>query len=190
MGGIVSKKQILSAIRASARKLRRAPTSAEQFHQTGVRNADIRRHFSGITEAVLATGLNTRFRGPQAETADLLLDWARVARKLRRIPRAAEYRRIGRYTINTFLHRFGAWRFVPEVFGRHVRSTRRESQWRDLLELVAQSARANEALANSGEPPENGERTLLPQRRIFFKDRPVLGATLQPRHHLVPGLLY
>ena len=188
----MSKKQILSAIRVSARKLGRAPTSAELHRQTGIRNADIRQHFSGITEAIHATGLKTRFRGPEVTTGDLLADWARTARKLRRVPTTAQYRRLGRYAINTFLHRFGAWQFVPDRFNQYIRTARREGQWRDVLELVAENARANEAKANFHLAPEHfqDEAMLLANRKIFFKDRPVLGASLHPRHHLVPGLLY
>lgn len=188
----MSKKQILSAIRVSARKLGRAPTSAELLQQTGVRNADIQRHFSGITEAIHATGLKTRFRGAEIATGDLLADWARIARKLRRAPTTAQYRRLGRYAINTFHHRFGGWQFVPERFGQYIRAARREGQWRDVLDLVTENARANEAKANFQQNHENSLHgpVLLANRKIFFKDRPVQGAALQRRHHLVPGLLY
>ena len=187
----MSKKQILSAIRVSARKLGRPPTSAELFEHSRVREADIRRHFSGMYEAVTAAGLRPLSRGPRKETGSLLCDWARVARKLKRLPTSVEYQREGRYSTNSLQYRFNSWRLVPDRFCAHARRWQLEQQWADVLEMIVRSRPDRETAA----PPDPEAamtvvRGATLRRRAMFKDRPVLGASLLPQHHLVPGLLY
>jgi hypothetical protein len=187
----VSKKRILSAIRVSARKLGRAPTSAELHQEAGVRTADIRRHFTGMYDAIREAGLTPRFRGARTETGTLLCDWARVARKLKRLPTGTDYQREGRYACNTLQHRFMSWQLIPEHFRSHARRWELERQWGDVLEMITRRMAEPETIAAA--KPE-GAWTIIqraaPAVRALFRDRPVQGASLHPRHHLVPGLLY
>jgi hypothetical protein len=190
----VSKKQILSAIRVSARKLGRAPSSAELLEQTRVRSADIRRHFSGMYEAITAAGLTPRFHGPRNDTGSLLCDWARVARKLKRLPTGMDYQREGRYTSNTLQYRFRSWQLVPERFCAHARRWQLEQQWADVLEMIVRSREHATIMAQPECMAKPESRTSVPRAvlppKTVFRDRPVQGASLLPRHHLVPGLLY
>jgi hypothetical protein len=185
----VSKKQILSAIRVSARKLGRAPNQAELFKH-GVRLSDIRRHFAGMYDAIRAAGLTPRFRGPRFETAALLTDWGRVARKMGDIPTRDQYQRAGEYTCSTLHHRFGSWQLIPERFLRHVQKARQQDQWDDVLAMIA--ARWPEpwspAQPETAAPIQAKGAARLP-RRFLFKDRPVQGALIQ-QPGLIPGLLY
>jgi hypothetical protein len=186
----VSKKQILAAIRVSARKLGRAPTSAELFHYKGIRSADIRGHFPGLYAAIREAGLIPRFRGARTETGGLLCDWARVARKLKRLPTGTDYQREGRHACTTLQHRFRSWQSIPECFRAHVRRWQKEREWEDVLEMIARSVHGPEtamAMAQGAQPEESRTPFL---KRALFRDRPVLGASLYPRHHVVPGLLF
>jgi hypothetical protein len=186
----VTKRQILSAIRAAARKLGRAPTSAELFHHKGVRSADIRRHFPGLHDAIREAGLIPRFRGARTETASLLCDWARVARRVKRLPTGADYQREGRHSATTLQRRCKSWQAIPERFRAHVRRWQKEAEWGDVLEIIGRSMQEPETVMPLNRELRSDRRRPAFPPKLLFRDRPVLGAFLYPQHHVVPGLLY
>lgn len=67
-------------------------------------------------------GLRPSGRGFRQQESALLLDWARVVRKLEKIPSVAEYEiRGGGFSEMPFHRRYGSWTKVPDAFLRFAR---------------------------------------------------------------------
>ena len=114
---MLSRSQILKAIRSAARKLGRAPTRAEFMRLTGIHYGRLIPHFpDGYRAAIRAAGLSPDPGGLRIGTAALLTDWARLARKKGRIPTREEYEHQGRYASASLETRFHRWSQVPAAF--------------------------------------------------------------------------
>ncbi len=161
----MTKEEVLAAIRQCARKLRRNREA----------------------------GLEPSGSGHSVKTADLLNDWACVARKLQKIPSAHDYRRHGRYSPTPFSDRFGRWVRVPEMFLAFVRSGGNEYQWKDVEKMVAarhqqlaQAAGVVEAPSPVESPHSRGRLySTNSSKRKTLGDRPLYGAPL-----CLPGLAH
>ena len=111
-----SKEEILKAIHRCATKLKRTPTFRD-LKELGVDRGVIERRWNGLLNALTAAGLEARGTGFRHPDATWLLDWASVARLLRRIPTVEEYEKIGRFC-HTPLHSRFRWTKVPDAFAR------------------------------------------------------------------------
>jgi hypothetical protein len=69
-------------------------------------------------------------------TADLLADWARLARKKGRVPTRDEYEREGRYASASLETRFHRWTQVPAAFLKFAESTGLSEQWSDVVGII------------------------------------------------------
>ncbi|HZI55681.1 MAG TPA: hypothetical protein VFF39_02845, partial [Verrucomicrobiae bacterium] len=87
----MSREEIIAAVQKCARELGRTPTRAELKKITGISLGQVKRLFRGMTFALRAAGLNPGGRGHLIPTEDLLLDWARVARKMGKLPAMNRY---------------------------------------------------------------------------------------------------
>lgn len=133
---MLTRKQILSAIRAAARQLGRAPTRAEFLRLTGIHYCKLRPHFPGYRDAVRAAGLSPDPGGLRIGTADLLADWARLARKKGRVPTRDEYYREGRHAPRSVETRFDRWTQVPSAFLKFAESTGLSEEWADVVGII------------------------------------------------------
>jgi len=133
---MLSRKQILTALRATARQLGRAPTRAEFLRLTGIHHCKLIPHFPGYRDAVRAAGLSPDPGGLRIGTASLLTDWARIARKKGRVPTRDEYEREGRYAFGSLETRFHRWSQVPSAFLKFAESTGLSEKWSDVVGLI------------------------------------------------------
>ncbi|HEY1939183.1 MAG TPA: hypothetical protein VGJ33_14720 [Candidatus Angelobacter sp.] len=134
---MLSHSEILRAIRSAARKLKRAPTRAEFMRLSGIHYGRLIPHFpGGYRSAIRAAGLSPDPGGLRIGTADMLTDWARLARKKRRIPTREEYERNGRYASASLETRFHRWSQVPAAFLKFVESAGLSEQWSDIVHSV------------------------------------------------------
>ena len=172
---MMSKQEILKAIRACAKKLGRSPSLRELRKFAGITPAAIDKHFGRLSKALEEAGLEAVGSGFEVATSALLKDWAAVARKLGKIPTAHEYTETGKYSHQPFWSRYGSWARVREAFRKFAREEKVEGQWVDVLKLIA---RREEDLRKSR---ERGGRRLSP----LLKDRPVYGEPL-----LIPGMAH
>jgi hypothetical protein len=79
---MLSRSEILRAIRSAAGKLKRTPTRAEFMRLTGIHYGRLIPQFpGGYRDAVRAAGLSPDPGGLRIGTAALLTDWARLAAK-------------------------------------------------------------------------------------------------------------
>ena len=106
---------------------------------------------------------------------ELLSDWGRVARKLRRVPSLAEYKVDGRFSRNVF-NRFGLWVDVPTAFSKLFAGS---DDWKDVLAVLEQRAPARPPAKKAPElkiGPQRHERAWPKLDR-----RPIYGAPIDFR---------
>ncbi|HEX3153564.1 MAG TPA: hypothetical protein VHV32_03015, partial [Candidatus Angelobacter sp.] len=134
---MVTRSQILRAIRSAARQLGRAPTRAEFLRLTGIHYGRLVPHFpGGYRSAIRAAGLSPDPGGLRIGTADLLTDWARLVRKKGRVPTRDEYEREGRYASASLETRFHRWTQVPSTFVKFAESIGLSEEWSDVVGII------------------------------------------------------
>ncbi|HEY7401939.1 MAG TPA: hypothetical protein VIB39_00325 [Candidatus Angelobacter sp.] len=134
---MLSRSQILSALRSAARKLGRAPTRAEFMRLSGIHYGRLIPHFpEGYRAAIRVAGLSPDPGGLRIGSAILLTDWARLARKKGRIPTREEYDREGRYASASLETRFHRWSQVPSAFLKFAESAGLSQKWSDVLRSI------------------------------------------------------
>jgi hypothetical protein len=167
----MTKQEILKAIRACAKISRRNP-SLRELGLAGTSAKAVYKQFGGLRKALESAGLQAIGPGFSPPESTLLLDWAGVARKLKRLPSVLEYQRSGRFSNKPFHTRYGHWPGIPEIFRKFVRKRGLERQWRDVLKMI-ESKPAKEANADEvGARPRGRNGGVL-------RDRPVYGRPLQ-----------
>jgi len=133
----VTQEQILKAIRATARKLGRAPTREEFARMSGITVKKVTGYYPrGFTTAVRDAGFTPSHQGSRVDTATLLDDWGMVARKLGRVPTYVEYEREGKFSGMTMRTRFKFWLRVHSAFVEYVEGGDLSAKWADVLEMV------------------------------------------------------
>jgi hypothetical protein len=159
----ISPKQIIRAIQAVARKLGRAPIQAEFARMSRIDVAAVKHHFRRFPAAVRAAGLRSQ-AGHKVDSADMLQNWAEVARRLGHLPSYKEYCAEGRYGATIFQKRFGGWAITADAFLRFAEAGSLNEEWTDVTEMVRKdvaSAKADDSWHSYRSAP-NG---LLPMRQ-------------------------
>lgn len=135
---LISKEQILSAVQDLATDLGRAPTREELEQMGRISPAVVRRHFTRHRLAVRAAGLEPAPTGPGRviQNEDLLEDWGRVARELKRTPTQSEYESAGKYSYRCVIDRFQRWRLTPKVFIDAEAKGALRGEWKDVVEMI------------------------------------------------------
>ncbi len=135
---LISKEQILSAIQDLATDLGRAPTREELEQMGGISPAVVRKHFTRHRSAVRAAGLEPAPTGPGRliQNQDLLEDWGRVTRELKRMPTQAEYESAGKYSYRCVIDRFQRWRLTPPAFIEAEAKGALRGEWKDVVETI------------------------------------------------------
>jgi hypothetical protein len=135
---MLTRKQLLSALRSAARQLGRTPTRIEFLRLTGIHYGRLFPHFpDGYRSAIRAAGLSLDRGGLRIDTAALLTDWARIARKKGRVPTRNEYRGEGRYAFTSVEKRcHGRWSQVPSAFLEFAESTGLSEEWSDVVGMI------------------------------------------------------
>ncbi len=173
----LKKDQIIQAIRECAEQLGRSPSLRELLRLKGIAEHNLQAECGSLKHALKLAGVCSTGRGYNLSDADLLLDWARIARKLNKAPTVAEYETNGRFTNMPFNKRYQRWALVPEAFRKFCKREQMESRWQDVLAMV--SAKLQERGRAAARPKRE------PRRKPLYKDRPVYGAPL-----LMPELAY
>src|SRR4051794_31858075 len=97
-GANVSRDENIAAIQKSAQQLGHVPSRAELLENTEISIFKLHKHFGQYRNALEACGLERHGCGYRIEMSELFQDWARVTRKIGRIPSMLDYPRHGKYT--------------------------------------------------------------------------------------------
>ena len=138
------KQQILSSIKALAKKSGRAPSRSEFISHSGITLRSVLQWFSTWNDAVRAAGLRPYARNARIDDRRLLEDWAKVVRKTRTLPPRRVYLLYGKYDPCTLAKRFGGYSSLPAAFRDFAKGKR---EWGDVLALVP-------AFGDSGQLPK------------------------------------
>jgi len=157
----VSKEEAMAAIVACAKKLGRAPKLAELRKHTGLTKEWLAARFGSYRQALEACGLERKGIG-KVEMGALFEDWAGIVRRLKQIPTRDEYAGLSKFSVKPLNRLFRSWSLVPEGMQKHAREHGLEKSWKDVMELVEQTA---------------GKR-LRPRRPAMMADQPVYGAPI------------
>jgi Homing endonuclease associated repeat len=165
---MLSKEEVLAAIRECAGEVGRCPTLVEmrKFKKVGLRV--LRQYFGSYTQALREAGLDPHGPGHRLSLEALFADWAQVARQLGKIPTLVEYENHGRHSAGPLLGRFGGWSEVPQGLLEFANQTGLEAEWQDVLGMI----QARELPAPA---PERA-----PWRARLMKGKPVYGSPLNP----------
>jgi hypothetical protein len=129
------REEIIAAIKRCAERLGRAPSQAEFRRASKISWHQVYKHFRGMRQAVRAAGLEPGPRGGALDVNALTLDWARVVRKLGRLPSRAEYSEHGIHHAGT-LHARIVWSQMAHKFVLLVREFHLEREWADVVKIV------------------------------------------------------
>jgi len=172
-----TREEIMAAIQKSAKRLGRAPSWNQMAKQIHVKVWVMRRLFGSYTKALKECKLEGGARCQRVELHALFEDWARVVRKLKKIPSSGEYAYLGKYSEGPLRRRFHGWQNVPNGMKRFVEEKGWQEKWKDVLELIAEF-----------HPPAGGRKSKrkVPMTNQLAKPakkldgRPVYGAPMRP----------
>ena len=197
----MTKEEIVNAIRVCAKKLKRNPNKNELRAMAGISEKILYTRLGSLREALEAAGLRASGSGFAQTEERLLLNWATVARKLKKLPSQMEYQRAGGFSGTPFHRRYGSWTRVPRAFQKFARKRKLNRQWREVLKMITDGARRNRVIAviptpTSQRPARRGPRVIgrsgdrkkaafgmmtgkgRTGRRALLPGRPVYGAPL------------
>jgi hypothetical protein len=106
------------------------------MRMSGIHPCRLQRHFGSYRAAVNAAGLEPHAAPVRIDSAAMLEDWGRVARKKGRIPTREEYDRMGRYATASLEHRFERWSRMHLSFLEHVEAAGMVGKWADVVESI------------------------------------------------------
>jgi len=135
----MTREEILAAIRECAAKLKRNPGHADLQRMRNLNHWQIRVHFGTLSVALRAAGLEPKGSGYIYDADALLMDWARVARRLKRLPTIKAYKAHGSCCSSSFYKNFGNWKEVPRRFLCMVREKRSTAKWKDVMEMITET---------------------------------------------------
>jgi hypothetical protein len=109
----VSRDEIISVIQKHSKKLGRTVQLTELVKSTKISRRAIRTHFGNYAETLRACGLEGQGYGYRLRVKDLFLDWAKVVRKLGKVPTVADFELHGKYSYRPFGRVFAGWKDIP-----------------------------------------------------------------------------
>jgi len=166
----VTKEEMIAAVKECAAKLGHAPSATEFAKETNAEKRDIRKTFGNYSRLLFASGLERQGCGYLVTMESLFLDWATTTRSLGKIPTMTEYELHGKYSVRPLTRRYNGWKAVAAGMREYISEQGLESQWKDVLDIVAAEYRPKKEAARTF--ARTMPRTTEPQ---VLHDRPVYG---------------
>lgn len=173
----MSKEEMIAAIKASAEKLGRAPTTRELYLATGggLSRAQVSKRFGTYTRALKECGL-TRHDGARPHSMmELFLAWATVARNVKRVPTSGDYRQEGTISDQCLARRFGRWGGVHTGMLKFLEREKLEGEWGDVAEIIRQHKQAPAIVpsrATASDTSAGAEQIAAQIRELTAQDPP------------------
>jgi hypothetical protein len=176
----MTREKVLAGLKKCAKKLGRTPRMSEIERMSKITYYMVHKHFANLTHALQEARIEARGVGHRVDTMTMLGDWAHLTRKLGRPPSFMEYRRAGQFGANSFINRCGAWSRVGERFRALVAENKTESEWTDVLKIIAKwdghTTAEGRRKAQNCRPSERMIQDEPQPRRKIRLDRPIYGA--------------
>jgi hypothetical protein len=184
----ITGEEIVAAIKDCATTLGRVPGIAEFKLMKGISDRKVIACFGTWTNALRACEMEP-IKGNPVAIDTLLEHWAELARKLERLPTAAEFELEARHSARTICRVTGKWTEVPRAFVEYAEAKRLQDDWADVLAIIQRkpipgtragmraSATAAPWLskpqantveeASQTQPPKNLPLPLLQDRKVY-----------------------
>jgi hypothetical protein len=134
----VTKDELIAAMKKCAAEVGHAPTIEEFRRTTGINKYQIRIRFGTYIKLLREAGLDVTGFGRQAEMSSLFLDWARIVRRLKKIPTIAEYDMESKYSTRPVTDRFHGWRKVAAGMRQYAIQNKLEKEWADVMAITVE----------------------------------------------------
>jgi hypothetical protein len=132
----MNKEEVIAALLRCATNLGRVPTREELMTHGGVSRRDLRKNFGTLKQALRECQLERTQGTRKVDMENLFHDWARVARRLKKLPTMKEYGALSQYSVRPLKTRFVSWNFVPGGLKRFAEGSGLAEEWKDVLALV------------------------------------------------------
>jgi len=149
----VSKEEIIAAIKECSEKFGHAPSFAELQEITMLTKRTLRRHFLRYTDALRECGLTRRGAGYEVSREELLKEWARMVRKLGKLPSIQEYELESEYSIRPMLRWFRRWRNIPDGMAEYLKKEGLDVEYGDVLDIIARHIDGRRRGRKTFDPP-------------------------------------
>ena len=176
----MSRDEIIAAIQKCAQDLGHVPSRSELLEKTELSKFKLQKNFGCYVNALEACGLERHGCGYKIEMIELFLDWARVTRKLNKIPSILDYGAHGKYTTKALVRHYGGWTRVPAGLLSYAREMNLEDEWQDVMDIAERALK----VALSPERTSVQAKNLLYGRRAA-PNRPVYGPPMMTASPLV-----
>jgi hypothetical protein len=180
----MTKEEVVKAIQQCAAMLGRTPNLRDLRLTGGVSEPILYSRFGGLAKALIAAGLEVNGPGFNQPESTLLLDWAGVARNMKKVPSVHEYASLGRFSISPFQTRYRRWTAVPEAFRRFAHETKIESAWQDVLTLGATRAAKDRRAARAGVQKRVRKGPVFNDRTFYGRPLPLPELVHEPMNEL------
>ncbi|NGZ96507.1 MAG: hypothetical protein CV089_10360 [Nitrospira sp. WS110] len=166
------KDALLNAIRKAAASNSNTRLTRQNFLKaSGLKLADLFRHFPKWFDALVAAGISVDPYNQRIPPDDLLDDWGQITCSKGRIPTRNESKLEGSFSPTVFDRNFWSWSKIPESFRAFALS---KPEWADAVELLP-SNREPSSPTPSQTVPTSGTRTSVIPRSPRLADRPTYG---------------
>ncbi len=178
----LTREGIIATVLACKEKVGHVPSVFELEKHSGLTWHDMKRIFGTYTDTLKECGLTRIASGMKVETKDLLLDWARVARAQKRIPKLSEYERDGLYSEVPFRKRFGSWSNLPKTVRQYALENGLIEEWKDVIEIINSRIKDKIEIIDSRTKGKKDDQPGVwgPPKMKVLPDRPVYGRLLRP----------
>ena len=132
-----TREEIMTRIRECAEKLGHVPSLPELKSATNISMRQIRKNFGFYRRALEACGLQRTGPGYLVGEEVLFLDWAKVVRKLGKIPTGAEWEMSAQCSTTPLRRRYGTFTQVPQGMLEYARRNGMESEWKDVMDIMS-----------------------------------------------------
>ncbi|MGE5321933.1 MAG: homing endonuclease associated repeat-containing protein [Actinomycetota bacterium] len=134
---VVTKEEVIAAVKELAAKLGRPPRYAELIRVLNVTRRQVQRMFGGWASVLEESGCERlRLGGGELTMHQLWHDWVAVARKAGRIPTIRQYEKFSRYSVRPLKDRLAAWDRIPTAMLDYGSSKGLWAGWEDVKELI------------------------------------------------------
>ncbi len=173
----MQKEDIIAAIKEYAGKLGgRAPSFPELRRAYPAMNMGVIRKYCGVyAKALREAGFEAAGCGYTVEMDDLFRDWARIVRKLGKIPSLTEYDLHSKYSVRPLVGRFRSWGQAPRGLHKYAEQQGLDIEYGDVLNVIRAHYKGSPEATWISEATEP-----KPRKAPVLPDRPLYGPPMGP----------
>ena len=132
----MTKEEIIAAMKECEATLGHVPSCSE-LRQAKISKYTIQSTFGTYKEAFRACGMERTGSGHAVSEKLLFLDWAALARKMRKVPTITEYELASQYSVRPLSRLYPSWKEVPGRMMEFAKKEGLDGEWDDVMNVVS-----------------------------------------------------